>query len=77
MKGKLEFKQEFQGDSLVLAVYYNNVSCGIIRPEPDRGAWYRWGQISNYDTTLDKCKLSVIEIFDQFDVFVERCKNVL
>lgn len=77
MKGKLEFKQEFQGDSLVLAVYYNNVSCGIIRPEPDRGAWYRWGKISSYDTSLDGCKRYVIELFDQLDVFVERCENVL
>ena len=75
MKGKLEFKQEFQGDGLVLGVYYEGVSCGIIIPQPDRGAWYKWGQIREYSTTLDGCKANVIEIFDQLDVFVERIVN--
>ena len=77
MKGKLEFKQEIQGDKLVYAVYYNENSCGIIRPEPDRGAWFRWGKISNYDTTIDGCKLWVTELFNDLDVFVDRCKNSL
>ena len=71
MKGKLEFKQEFQGDGIVLAVYYNQTNCGVIRPEPDRGAWYRWGKISDYSTTIDGCKLRVIELFNQLDIFVE------
>lgn len=74
MKGKLEFKQEFQGDKLVYAVYYNGVSCGVIRPEPDRGAWYKWGKIHNYDTSLDGSKSWVIQFFNELDVFVERLK---
>ena len=76
MKGKLEFKQELQGDGLVLGVYYEGVSCGIIRPEPDKGAWYKWGQIRDYSTTLDVAKSKVIEIFDQLDTFVERVNNL-
>lgn len=76
MKGKLEFKQELQGDGLVLGVYYEGVSCGIIRPEPDKGAWYKWGQIRDYSTTLDGAKSKVIEIFDQLDTFVERVNNL-
>lgn len=75
MKGKLEFKQEFQGDGLVFGVYYQGVSCGVIRPEPDRGAWYKWGKIRDYSTTIDGCKAAVIEIFDQLDTFVERVFN--
>ena len=70
MNGNLEIKPEVQAGLDVFAVYYNGVPAGIIKPNSDRGYWYRWGKVSNYDTTFADCKGFVIEYFNQLDNFI-------
>ena len=75
MKGLLQFKEELQGDVIVVAVYFNSVECGTIIPEPDRGAWYKWGTIKYYELSIKECKHFVIELFNQLDSFVQKLEN--
>jgi hypothetical protein len=70
MNGNLEIKAEVQGNLDVFAVYYNGVPAGIIKPESDRGYWYRWGKFSEYSLTLANCRGFVIEYFNQLDNFI-------
>ncbi len=68
MKGKLEFKEELQGE-IVIAVYFDDKPCGFIKFTEGKHNWYRWDRLHNFSLSLEEQKLWLIELFNQLDKF--------